>query len=428
MNNITKARRSFLRNLGISALSLPFLDSWNTANASDLDKHFNRFGESDNEDFWFGIQQAYTTSPNIINLNNGGVSPQPQIVQDTFEKYNRLSNEAPSYFMWRILDQGREALRESLAQLAGCSADELAINRNATEALGTVIMGIPLKKGDEVVLSRWDYPNMINAWKWREKRDGIKLVWVDHPSTSEDDSELANRYIEKFSSKTKVVHITHLINWNGQVLPVAKIALEARKRNILSISDSAHSFAHLNFKIPTLEVDFCGTSLHKWLCAPFGSGLLYVKKERIADLAPLFPGEKPESDDIKKFETLGTRTFPTELAIGRALDFHNGIGSERKFKRLHQLKTYWTSEVSQTDGISITTPKSETHSGAIALVSMEGVKPSEIDQKLFKNYGIHTVAIEWENISGVRITPHVYTTFSDLDKLIEGLQTIRKEA
>jgi selenocysteine lyase/cysteine desulfurase len=140
---------------------------------------------------------------------------------------------------------------------------------------------------------------MINAWKWREKRDGIKLIWVEHPNTSDDEQILANRYIEKFSPHTKVVHITHLINWNGQVMPVARIATEASKKGILSIADSAHSFAHLDFKIPDLKVDFCGTSLHKWLCAPFGSGLLYVKKARIADLAPLFPGEKPEGDDIK---------------------------------------------------------------------------------------------------------------------------------
>ena len=169
-------RRSFLKNLGISALSIPFLQQWNTVEAAELETHFESFSldqAENDEDFWYRIQQSYSVSPNIINLNNGGVSPQPKVVQETFENFNRLSNEGPSYYMWRILDQGREPLRNSLAELAGCSADELAINRNATEALGTIIMGIPLEKGDEIVLSRWDYPNMINAWKWREKRDGI---------------------------------------------------------------------------------------------------------------------------------------------------------------------------------------------------------------------------------------------------------------
>lgn len=421
----TPSRRNFISRLGVGAAATL---AWNNAGATDLDQLFESFQNEEivTEDFWQGIRNAYTVSANIINLNNGGVSPQPQVVQDTFEKYNRLSNEGPSYYMWRILDQGREAMRSSLSELAGCSADELAINRNATEALVTVIQGIQLKKGDEVVLSKWDYPNMINAWKWREKRDGIKLIWVEHPHISEDDDELAERYTSRFNSKTKVVHITHLINWNGQVIPVRKIADKARGMGILSISDSAHSFAHLDYKIPDLGVDFWGTSLHKWLCAPFGSGLLYVKKDQIAGLAPLFPGEEPQGDDIRKFETLGTRSFPTELAVGRALDFHNGIASARKAARLYELKTYWTQQVSKETNIQIHTPSSASHSGAISLVSVEGKEPTEIDQRLFKEYGIHTVAIQWENIKGVRITPHVYTSFHDLDRLIEGLITISK--
>lgn len=415
------ARRDFIRNLTLGSLAGSVLPLWNTAEAASLNE---LFALSNEDDFWARIQQAYTVSPNLINLNNGGVSPQPKIVQETFESYNRLSNEAPSYYMWRILDQGREGLRKSLADLAGCSADEIAINRNATEALGTIIMGIPLQKGDEVVLSRWDYPNMINAWKWREKRDGIKLVWVEHPIISEDDEELSKRYIQLFSSKTKVVHITHLINWNGQVMPVRKIAEEARKRGILSIADSAHSFAHLLFTIPELGVDFCGTSLHKWLCAPFGSGLLYVRKDQIKSLPPLFPGEKPEGDDIRKFETLGTRSFPTEMAIGRAIDFHHGIGSKRKFDRLHQLKSYWTAQAQSIPGVQIHTPQSTSYSGAIAIVSVEGKKPSEIEADLFKKQSIHSVAIEWENIKGVRITPNVYTQMHHLDRLLDGLKEL----
>lgn len=416
-----RARRDFIRNLTLGSLAGSVLPLWNSAHAAQLESLFSL---SNDDDFWAGIQQAYTVSPNLINLNNGGVSPQPKIVQETFETYNRLSNEAPSYYMWRILDQGREGLRKSLAELAGCSSDELSINRNATEALGTIIMGIPLQKGDEVVLSRWDYPNMINAWKWREKRDGIKLIWVEHPAISTNDEELAQRYIQKFSNKTRVVHITHLINWNGQVMPVRKIADEARKQGILSIADSAHSFAHLQFEIPDLGTDFCGTSLHKWLCAPFGSGLLYVKKDQISKLPPLFPGEKPESDDIRKFETLGTRSFPTEMAVGRAIDFHLGIGAERKFNRLFQLKDYWTTQAKTIPGVQIHTPNPSSHSGAIALVSIEGKKPSEVEAELFKKFSIHTVAIEWENIKGVRVTPNVYTQFYQLDRLLEGLKEI----
>jgi len=380
----------------------------------------------DDEDYWFRIQQAYTVSPNIINLNNGGVSPQPKVVQETFEYYNRLSNEAPSYYMWRILDQGREALRQSLADLAGCDASEIAINRNATEALGTIIMGIPLNEGDEVVLSKQDYPNMLNAWKWREKRDKIKLVFVDHELPCEDNKELASRYAKLFTKKTKVVHITHVINWTGQILPCKLIADEAKKQDIHVVIDGAHSFAHFQFNIPDLGGDYFGTSLHKWLCAPFGTGMLWVKKDRIAGLPPLFPGDKPESDDIKKYETLGTRSFPTELATGRSIDFHQGIGSKRKADRLHYLKNYWAEKVQSIKGVKIQTSLQKEFAGAVALFSIEGKKPQEIEATLFKDYGIHTVAIDWENIHGVRVTPNLYTNLNDLDKLIKGINSLAK--
>src|SRR3984957_20798209 len=211
------------------------------------------------EDFWNYVQESFTVSPFLINLNNGGVSPSPKIVQDAMKKYFDLSNEAPSYYMWRILDQGREPLRKNLARIVGCSAEEIAIHRNASEALETVIFGLDLKPGDEVVLSKQDYPNMINAWKQRELRDGIKLVWLNLELPSEDNEYLANQYIKAFTAKTKVVHITHIINWNGQIMPVRKIADAAHQHGIEVLVDGAHSFAHFQFTIPELGCDYFGT-------------------------------------------------------------------------------------------------------------------------------------------------------------------------
>jgi selenocysteine lyase/cysteine desulfurase len=419
-------RRSFLHHFskvaGTAAL-LNTLPAW--ADSSELD-FMTADANADDEDFWAQIKHAYTVSPNIINLNNGGVSPQPRIVQETFEHYNRLSNEAPSYYMWRILDQGREALRSSLADFAGCDANELSINRNATEALDTVIFGIRLNKGDEVVLTKQDYPNMLNAWKWREKRDEIKLKFINLDLPSEDEEYFVKAFIDQFTNKTKVVHITHMINWTGQILPVKKIADEARKRNILVLVDGAHTFAHLDFKIPELNCDFFGTSLHKWLCAPFGNGMLYIRKELIASIAPMFPGNEPESDDIRKFEALGTRSFPTELATGRAIDFHLSIGSKRKQERLHYLKNYWAEKAMTINGVKIQSSLKPEWACALSIFSMQGKKPQEVEQFLFKEKGIHTVAIEWENISGVRVTPHVYSSIRDLDKLVDGISLLSK--
>jgi selenocysteine lyase/cysteine desulfurase len=360
----------------------------------------------------------------VLNLNNGGVSPQPKIVQDAFEKYYELCNEGPSYYMWRIVDQGREPLRERLAELAGVSPDEISFNRNTTEALDTIIFGLPLQRGDEVVLTKQDYPNVINAFKQREKREGIVLKWISLAMPNESDEDIVSTYESAFSPKTKLVNITHIINWNGQLLPAEKIARAAHKRGIEVMVDGAHTFAHIDYKIPSLECDYFGTSLHKWLCAPFGTGMLYVKKEKISKLWPLFPNGEPESSDIRKFESQGTRNFAAEQAIGEAINFHNIIGSQRKEMRLRFLKNYWAEKLAQIPKVKLNISLKPDYSCGLGSFAIEGMKPGEVSNELFEKFKIHTTSMEWENISGVRVTPHVYTRIADLDRFVQAVDKI----
>src|SRR5688572_20895053 len=319
-------RRNFLQKVGALSATAFFSSLTQPAWSRNLQKALSdtegiSAGDlAGEEDFWYYIQQAFTVSPRILNLNNGGVSPAPKTVQEAMKRYYDYCNEAPSYYMWRILDQGREPLRKNMAQMSGCDAEEMAINRNASEGLETIIFGLQLKAGDEVVAAKQDYPNMVNAYKQREIRDKIKMVWVNLELPSDDENYLLNQYVKAFTPKTKVVHITHIINWNGQILPVRKIAQEAHKRGIEVVVDGAHSFMHIDFKIPDLEADYFASSLHKWLYAPIGSGLLYVKKDKIKNIYPLFAtNENPLKEDIRKFENLGTRPFFIEQAIGKAL-------------------------------------------------------------------------------------------------------------
>jgi selenocysteine lyase/cysteine desulfurase len=376
---------------------------------------------ANDEDLWKSMAQAYTVSPNILNLNNGGVSPQPKVVQDAVDRYYHLSNEAPTYYMWQILDKGREPVRKKLAELAGVSPDEVAINRNATESLATVTWGLTLNKGDEIVMTRQDYPNMIQAWKQKEMRDGIKIKWLSFDLPVENDDTVVKSFIDATTSKTKIWHITHMINWTGQILPVKKLCDEARKRNILSIVDGAHTFAHMDFKIPDFNPDYFGTSLHKWLCAPFGTGMLYVKKDRIAELWPLFPNDKPQIADIRKFETLGTRSFAQEQAIGQAVEFQLAIGNKRKEERLRYLKNYWCEKLQQHPRIKLNVSLKPEYACALGNFSIDGMEPEIVSNRLMVEHQIHAVAIKWENISGVRITPHVYTSTRDLDRFVEAV-------
>ncbi len=429
MRHMTSRRKFFRKSVALAgAASLASLS--NRAQAEDIADALLELNElspeaaANDEDLWARMAQAYTVSPNILNLNNGGVSPQPKVVQDAVDRYYHLSNEAPTYYMWQILDRGREALRRKLADLAGASPEEVAINRNTTEALGTFTWGIDMKRGDEIVMTRQDYPNMIHAWKQRELREGVKINWVNINLPVENDETVINSYINATTSKTRIWHITHLVTWTGQIFPAAKLCAEARKRGIISIIDAAHSFAQLDFKISDLNCDYFGASLHKWLCAPFGTGIMYIQKDKIASTWPVFPTDKPQSPDIRKFEALGTRSFAPEQAIGQAIDFHNAIGARRKQERLHYLKTYWCAAVVKNPRVKLHISLKPEYSCALGTFSIDGLAPNDIVSRLFADYQIHTTGIVWENVSAVRVSPNVYTTTSDLDRFIEAVGKI----
>jgi len=426
-------RRLFVKQLTALAGAYSASSLFNLAHAADFEQaakgvaHLTDAEIAADEDYWATIQQAYTVNSNIIILNNGGVSPAPLAVQQALARYNDLANQGPSYYN-RILDMGREPLREKLALLAGASPDEIAINRNTTEALNTVIYGLDLKAGDEVVGTRQDYPNMIQAYRQRAMRDGIVYKQLSFDFPTENDEQIVKAFADAITPKTKLLHVTHIINWVGQIMPVQKICRMAHSRGVEVLVDGAHSFGLLDFKIPELECDYFGTSLHKFLSAPIGTGMLWIKKEKIAKIWPLLCNDKPHSDDIRKFETLGTRSFAIEQAIGEAVNFHNAIGSKRKEARVHYLKYYWASRAAQIPKVKIHTSLKQQYSCAICGVTIDGMTPAELDSMLMNKYKIHTVGIVWENISCVRVTPHVYTKLADLDKLVKALTEIAANA
>ncbi len=417
-------RRDFLKKVGLASLAT-------SVSASTLwSKSFSEINKAlipslippPGDDFWAWVRTNYTVSSNLLNLNNGGVSPQPKFVQEAFFRYTEMANEAPSYYLWRILEEGKDAVRTKLANLCGASDTEIAINRNATEALDTVIHGIELKKGDEVVLSKYDYPRMLSAWKTREKREGIVLKWVDFDFPENDEQKIADKYTSLFTNKTKVVHITHLINWAGQIVPVKKIAAVAKQKGIKTLVDAAHSFAHIQFDVKDWDIDYMGTSLHKWLCCPFGTGMLYIRKEEIPNIKTFFSEDLAmDQGSIKRFEELGTRASTAELAIGEAIDFHLAIGAERKQQRLYELKKYWVDQVKSHPRVKILTPESSALSGALGLVCIEGIEASDIDTYLMSEHHIHVVGIKYEKVNGIRVTPNVYTSLDDLDRFSKAL-------
>ncbi|MGC2637119.1 MAG: aminotransferase class V-fold PLP-dependent enzyme [Acidobacteriaceae bacterium] len=420
-------RRAFLKRTAMLAGAFSANSLFHQAHAAEFDAAARAIAgrapaeAAQDEDYWSVIQRGYSVNPDIINLNNGGVSPAPIVVREAVERYNQLSNEGPSYYMWQILDQGREPLRRKLAALAGAKPGEIAIDRNSTEALNTIIYGIPLKAGDEVIGTKQDYPHMIEAYRQRALRDGIVYKQISFDLPIEDDDMIVRAYEQAITPRTRLIHVTHMINWVGQTMPVAKIADMAHAHNIEVLADAAHSFGLMDFKIPDLRCDYFGTSLHKFLSAPIGTGMMWIREDHIEKVWPLTCASDPHSADIRKFEDLGTRSFPLEQGIGEAINFHEGIGSRRKQERIFYLKNYWATRVQSIPKVRLHTSLRPEYSCAIGGVSIDGMTPGQVAGALFERWKIHTVGIVWENISCVRVTPHVYTRPADLDTLVSAI-------
>ena len=376
------------------------------------------------EDFWREIQQAFTVDRGLINLNNGGVSPSPRIVQEAMRRYLELSNEAPVYTMWQLLEPQVESVRRRLAAAFGCDPEEMAITRNASEALETCILGLDLKPGDEVLTTNQDYPRMLTTWRQRERRDGIVLRTISFPVPPPSLDELADRFRRAVTPRTKVILLCHITNLTGQIFPVREVCRMGRERGIEVIVDGAHAFAHFPFKRDDLDCDYYGTSLHKWLLAPHGTGFLYVRKAKIPGLWPLMAAPPEMNENIRKFEEIGTHPAANHNAIAEALTFHEGIGIERKAARLRYLKDRWARRLEGGKGVRILTSFDPAMSCGLANVSVEGVDPAKLAAYLWERRRIIVTPIVHEEFRGLRVTPNVYTTLGEVDAFAEEMERV----
>lgn len=379
------------------------------------------------EDFWFNIRHAFTVDRNMVNLNNGGVSPSPKIVMDTETRYLEVENLNPSYYMWNVLDPGIETVRRRLAQEFGCDTEEIAITRNASEALEIVQLGMNLKPGDEVLTTNQDYPRMITTWQQRERRDGIVLKQIKFPVPPPSLDYLAKRIEENITPKTKVIHICHITNRTGQIFPVKKICRMGRERGIEVVVDGAHAFAQFPFKRDDLDCDYYGTSLHKWVLAPIGTGMLYVRKSKIEKIWPMMPAPESMIANIRKFEEIGTHPASQRNAITEALNFHDSIGGERKAERFRYLRKRWSNELRQLPGVKILNSEDPEQSCAIGFISVDGIDAPALSKYLWEKHRIWTVAIVTPGeYQGLRITPNVYTTLEEIDTFTDVMRKIVK--
>jgi isopenicillin-N epimerase len=424
------ARRDFLRQVvpaglaGVAALNTDWLGQIASATAAAADRTPAELAAD--ETYWREIQQAFTLDRTILNFNNGYTCPSPRVVHEALKRYLDISNQAPIHYMWNQMEPNVETVRRNLAAEVGCDPEEIAITRNASEALQICQLGIDLQPGDEVVTTNQDYGRMLDTWDQRVRRDKIKVTKIAFPVPTTNLPELTDRIGRAITPKTKVIHICHITNLTGQLFPVRDIARLARARGIQTIVDGAHAFAHFPFKVSDLECDYYGCSLHKWLLAPVGTGFLYMRRENIAKLWPLTPAAAAKSDNIRKFEEVGTHPAANHNAIGEALAFHQAIGTERKAARLRYLNDRWAKRVEKLPGVKILNSREPNQAWGLFNVSLERVDAPKAYDFLWTKYRIITAAIKRADYQGLRVTPNIYTTLAEVDTFATAIEDLLK--
>ena len=413
------SRRHFVHSLVGAGAALPMFRPTamrQVARATDRLTSADPASAADDEAYWGEIQRAFDADRTMINLNNGGVCPSPSHVLEAMIRDLRFTNELPVNHMWAVLEPRIESVRRDLARDFGCDPEEMAITRNASEALETLIFGLDLQRGDEVLVTNQNYGRMITAWETRARRQGIVVKQVSFKVPPPSPESLVEVFRNAITPKTKVIEVTHITNLTGQIFPVQEIVKMARERNIKVFVDGAHAYAHFPFKRDDLDADFYGTSLHKWLLAPIGTGFLYVRKSEIKGLWPLMAAPPSMDDNIRKYEEIGTHPAANHNAIAAALAFHRAIGSERKIARLRYLRDRWAKRLlAASDRVHVATQIDTPYAGAIGFFSVEGLDPSKLGTWLLEKHRVVSTPIVHAEFAGIRITPNVYTTIDEVD-------------
>ena len=416
-------KRSFLKNVGLMSIVMP-LNFVHVRNAAADVEHLDLQEVAANEDFWMKVRGDFDLKPDYINLENGYYCFMPRQIMERQIEHLRNVNYEGSYYMRTVRQENKKNVANKVAEIVGCSAEEVAITRNTTESLDLIIGGMHWNAGDEAVMAEQDYGAMINHFKFVERRFGTVNKFVSIPNHPQDDEEIVDLYASAITDKTRLLMVCHMVNITGQVLPIRKIADMAHARGVEVMVDGAHAYSHIDFNMKDLDCDYYGSSLHKWLSAPLGSGMLYVNKEKIDGVWPLLAEGELEPNDIARLNHIGTHPAHTDLAILDAIEYQNAIGLGRKEARLKYLQHYWTSQLRGLPRIVINTPVEMHRHGGIGNVGIEGIEPAVLAERLMKEYRIFTVAINRPGVRGLRITPNIYTTTAELDSLVHAIKEL----
>jgi isopenicillin-N epimerase len=431
MKSPSWSRRSFLRTVG-AAGAVAF--SWNAANLERVEAASQsvagRLPEdvAQDEFYWREVQLGFKLDRSLINLNTGFTCPMPRVVIESVFRYMDMINMLPVHYQGMVAGNV-ETIRRRMANEFGCTVEEMALTRGASEALQIVQNGIDLKAGDEVITTEQDYPRMLTTWDQRMRRQGIKVTRLQFPVPATQDF-LYTMFEKAITPRTKVFHFCHVTNLTAQLFPVQRLCRLARSKGIVTIVDGAHALGQFPFKLRDLDCDAYGVSLHKWLLAPIGNGCLYVRREMIPRFWPLQAAPEQQDTDIRKFESIGTHPWAIRAALGEALAYHQAIGAERKAARLRYLTLRWANALKKYPRVRVLTDLSEpAQAWAVAGVNIEGIDVRSLAKFLRQNYRIISVPLvggappnQVFDYQALRVSPNIYTTLEEIDTFVEAME------
>lgn len=414
-------KRNFLKTLGSLSLAPLAMHVPSSANAMNVSPHLSTMSD---DEIWSTVRAQYDLKPDYINLESGYYNIIPQPTMQKYLKQVQMVNREGSYYMRTRRFKEKEEVTQKLAEFVGCSSEELVITRNTTESLDLIIAGYPWEKGDEAIYAKQDYGAMKVMFEQIAKRHGVVNKIVSVPNHPKSDEEIVALYEGQITSRTRLIMVCHIVNITGQILPIKKICEMAHRHGVEVMVDGAHAVGHFDFEISSFDCDYYGSSLHKWLATPLGAGLLYVNKRNTAKIWPLLGDYTKDLNDIRRLNHIGTHPVHTDLAILNAIDYHHWIGTERKENRLRFLQRYWSDALRDVPNVVVNTPVDSHRSCGIANVGVTTMSPAEMADRLLKDHHVFTVAIDYANVQGCRISPNVFTTTAELDQFIAAIKTL----
>ena len=414
-------KRRFIKSLGALSFS-PLIFANELTDFKPISKTLQFINNEDK--LWKTVRSHYTLKEEYINLESGYYNIIPNPILEHFINHVKHVNIEGSFYMRKDLNKNKDRVTSELANLVGSSPDQIAITRNATESLDLVISGFPWKKGDEAIYAKQDYGTMKEMFEQISNRYGVVNKVISVPNHPKNDEEIVSLYESQITSKTKLIMVCHMINITGQILPIKKICEMAHNYGVEVMVDGAHCVGHFDFSIDDFNCDYYGSSLHKWLATPLGAGLLYVNKNKTHKIWPLLANGNTNKSDIKRLNHIGTHPVHTDLAISNSIDYLKWIGMERKEKRMRFLQRYWSNKLRNVKNVIVNTPLDIDRSCGIGNVGLTNMSPSKMEDLLFEKYKIFTVAIDYANVKGCRISPNIFTTTKELDSFVNAVKEL----